>query len=1170
MEQVEPTAGQETPDPNDVAQAEHGPGVVPIPVIPLHFSVPAPQEGGAGDINASVGPHPDPLPKGEGKKQPWGRVVKWVLGAQLFFLLAVVQVLWAGYRLGVGNQTIQIPFLKRSIDAELYKGDAMVDQTLPYYSSYFYKGVAKIVAWIEPMAKPDAQGRIPFDPVTSVYFWLHVLTSAGALAAAYGLGRAMFKSRASAIVLVLILLAGHHRALAGDDLYSIGFTHTWAMFPLAVAAMALLYANRWFLAFALVGLVFNLHALTAAYLFVMFGAWAAVEFWRPRDWWRLLVMAGIFGALAFPTALDMFRQKQAFTAQWLELTRVRSADHSFPSTWWADGASDVPRFLLILGLAAVAFSFTTDPGTRRKSIFITAGALFLFLIGTVFSEFWTSNTVVRAQLFRASRLLMVVMLAHIAHGVVCGWMTLGRKARSVPQGEPLDDPAGDAPIWGKLLEALVATAVVFCVAVDGMIEWAPWVLLVAAVVALVNGRLSATQSAIAGLALVVCVIAWRKISFHFPGVDYSFGQVFRTDWDLLRRKAWEAGPVLAIALGVAAAVWVMMRLRVGTRVKLCSVVAVQFVCLIAALYGYRHFVWNKGSLTDDPWVQAQLWASRFSPKDAIFLTPPQQGGFRIYSQRPIVCEWRDGTQLYFAAHFAEDWGRKLSKLRPVVLDSRGHEIARGQALEEMDDDKLIKVSREMGAKYVVLPAGKDRNLRAVYENEKWAIYEAKIDVPEGANANAWREQEAFLENVARPNIEKHRKGDAGVEVVDENGKPVGAGTYEVRLTNHAFNFGVSLPPFADLTNTGYVPEWISPPVTPAQLERAREVFNYSVIPFSAKWNFIEPQEGQRNYDELDKYVDWCTRNNIRMEFHYLSGFTPPWASRKSGAAQAAAWKQYCMATVDRYADRIKVWQVVNDAYHIEYAPDVIKEIRKKYPDLKLGVSHCSKFWDGGGSERSMFRGVEDVEYLKSAATPIDFFGAHGHAPHGAWVSGKGMYTLIQGFADYGIKVHITEATLEPRLRMTGPLREGTWTPELVAEYWEHYYTVAFSHPECDAINYWDISHSMPRAGSGGGGVRTPGTTGTAGLLDPARNDEPRPVFHKLKHLIKEVWTTKLDGRLASDGKLAFRGFYGEYEIVVKDPSGKVLRGKFEVKKGQDNKVKVTVRPETTASLATGG
>src|SRR5436309_847714 len=90
-----------------------------------------------------------------------GRLVRAVLGVELLVLLALAQVMFAGYRLGVGNQSIQIPFLKHWIDQTLYANDSMVKQTLADYPSYFFKLLAMVV------------GRVD---LYSAYFWLHVAT----------------------------------------------------------------------------------------------------------------------------------------------------------------------------------------------------------------------------------------------------------------------------------------------------------------------------------------------------------------------------------------------------------------------------------------------------------------------------------------------------------------------------------------------------------------------------------------------------------------------------------------------------------------------------------------------------------------------------------------------------------------------------------------------------------------------------------------------------------------------------------------------------------------------------------------------------------------------------------------------------------------------------------
>src|SRR5690242_6562628 len=114
----------------------------------------------------------------------WGRVVRWVLGAQLLLILAMTQVMYAGYRLGVGNQSIQIPFLRHWIDKGMFANDPMVKETVDDYPSLFFKLLAFVVARVD---------------LQSAYFWLHVVTSAAVLLAAYVLGKAIFNDRASGI-----------------------------------------------------------------------------------------------------------------------------------------------------------------------------------------------------------------------------------------------------------------------------------------------------------------------------------------------------------------------------------------------------------------------------------------------------------------------------------------------------------------------------------------------------------------------------------------------------------------------------------------------------------------------------------------------------------------------------------------------------------------------------------------------------------------------------------------------------------------------------------------------------------------------------------------------------------------------------------------------------------
>src|SRR4051794_36316610 len=194
-------------------------------------------------------------------------------------------------------------------------------------------------------------------------------------------------------------------------------------------------------------------------------------------------MVAMFVVLASPTLREMVGHRQQFGKEWLERTRVRSADHSFPLSWWTTGVGDVPRFVLLMGLAAVSLSFAAPARNQRKSLWLAAGGGFLFVVGMVFSELLPVSTVVRGQVFRSSGLLVVLMLAHVAHGIVRAlrlvdwrfWRT--DEARGEWRGSSelpaIDDVKSQklnvtsAKAVGAVFEVLLAVATLVCLAVPG-------------------------------------------------------------------------------------------------------------------------------------------------------------------------------------------------------------------------------------------------------------------------------------------------------------------------------------------------------------------------------------------------------------------------------------------------------------------------------------------------------------------------------------------------------------------------------------------------------------------------------------------------------------------------------------------------------------------------------
>jgi len=129
--------------------------------------------------------------------------------------------------------------------------------------------------------------------------------------------------------------------------------------------------------------------------------------------------------------------------------------------------------------------------------------------------------------------------------------------------------------------------------------------------------------------------------------------------------------------------------------------------------GPRAYALSRGRWESGGWRQAQDWARRSTPKDAVFLTPPREAGFRVFSERTVVGEWKDGTQQYFDDAFVREWGARMEALR-------------GDAYPTLSDEALLELAARYGASYIVLPARPIRpGLVSAYKANGFAIYRAE-------------------------------------------------------------------------------------------------------------------------------------------------------------------------------------------------------------------------------------------------------------------------------------------------------------------------------------------------------------------------------------------------------------------------------------------------------------
>ena len=139
----------------------------------------------------------------------------------------------------------------------------------------------------------------------------------------------------------------------------------------------------------------------------------------------------------------------------------------------------------------------------------------------------------------------------------------------------------------------------------------------------------------------------------------------------------------------------------------------------------------------------------------------------------------------------------------------------------------------------------------------------------------------------------------------------------------------------------------------------------------------------------------------------------------------------------------------------------------------------------------------------------------------------------------GFPIHITEFHPQSSgVPITGGWRTGSWSPEAQAEFTEQFVRLCFGHPGVVSINWWGFSDRN---------IWLPG----GGLVD--EEYRPKPVYLMLDKLINQTWRTNLSLQTGTNGMISFRGFYGNYDITLSTPDGKVRIFPIHLNKNQENK-----------------
>lgn len=375
---------------------------------------------------------------------------------------------------------------------------------------------------------------------------------------------------------------------------------------------------------------------------------------------------------------------------------------------------------------------------------------------------------------------------------------------------------------------------------------------------------------------------------------------------------------------------------------------------------------------------------------------------------------------------------------------------------------------------------------------------------------AGQEPDAPWRAAAAARIEKIRKGDLSVRVVDKDGKPVAGAKVHMQMQRHAYGFGTFLE-YDATTGKG----------TDADNLRVwtLKLFNRCTTPiYWSDWGWANPSI-RRRYLACAK---WAADNRLATRGHCI--IYPGWeflpSSIKPLAKDPPALRKRLLEHVVEVTEATRQfhfseYDVTNELRYLRditniLGKDAVAEwfqvARQHVPaGTRLAINENSILTRGSVATAEQDNYAQWITYLNDRGQGPDVIGMQGH--FGATVSPpETVVRILDRFARFGKPIQVTEFDL-PTADENGQ-----------AQYTRDFLTAVFSHPATEAFTMWGFWE---------GQMWNP----SAALI---RKDWTlKPNGRAWMDLVLKQWWTDTITTTAGDGSCTTRGFLGDYKVTVK-------------------------------------
>jgi len=301
----------------------------------------------------------------------------------------------------------------------------------------------------------------------------------------------------------------------------------------------------------------------------------------------------------------------------------------------------------------------------------------------------------------------------------------------------------------------------------------------------------------------------------------------------------------------------------------------------------------------------------------------------------------------------------------------------------------------------------------------------------------------------------------------------------------------------------------------------REVLNFGTLPFYLRR--LEPEEGKPDYKRIDNILEWCERVGITPKGHPLwwghEAGIPPWLEGVSWPDAQRHCERVVGRSVERYRDRIQIWDAINEAHdwanglkltqeqEVEITRICCDTTRSKNPNATVIVNNCCPFGENAADGRvhlgpayeRVFTPLSYLDALMETGVEFDVVGVQIYFPARDMLS---ISKLLDEYARFGKPVHITELGVRSaeaesssgqeseQLRRTRGDWHYPWCEKVQADWMEWFYTLAYARDEIEAITWWDF--------------RDPAFIKTGAFLH--EDESPKEIYFRLRALREKLAT----------------------------------------------------------------